>query len=399
MKLRGSFGISGNNNIGNYQSIAQYGTVRTFVGGAPVIGFAPSFLANSDLKWESTEQINGAIDLGFFDNSLNLTAEYYVKTTTDLLLSRPVGTQATGFGSQLDNVGSVENKGFELTIGYNKLGQKFNWNSSFNISFNRSKVLELQPGTEEIINGIGRGESAWGRTLIRPGEEIGLFWGYIFDGIWDSEEEILAEGSTVGGINIPGLPQYADLNGDGFRRNSDDRAIIGNPNPDFIFGFSNDLQYQNWTLYLFVNGSYGNDIADLNGIGLLSKPQKHNVYRRVFEERWQGPGTSTTIEAPLTNAGEWKNFSSRDVQDGSYIRLKTINLSYDFTSAQLEAWGLGTFDSAQVYIAGDNLITLTNYTGYDPEVDLYSTSNVQLGVDNGGYPVAKSVRLGFTFTF
>ncbi len=396
LKLRGSIGVAGNNGIGNYRSINLFSPITTHISGVPVVGFVPSFLPNSNLKWESTEQKNIGIDFGFFDNTLNLTAEYYVKTTTDLLLARPIANQS-GFSSITDNIGSVENKGFEFSLGLNKSFGQLQWNSNFNISFNKSKVLKLQEGTEYIINSIGQGESAHGRTITRVGDEIGLFFGFRHDGIWDSEQEILDTGSTIGGINRVGLVQHADLNGDGFRPGFDDREVVGNPNPDFIYGFTNDFTYKNFNLSIFINGSQGNDIADLNGIGLLAQPQKHNVYKRVFDERWTGPGTSTTIEAPLTNAGEWKHFSSRNVQDGSYLRFKTINLSYNLPLDKFKS--IDWLDSAQIFVAGDNLITITNYTGYDPEVDLYSTSNLQSGVDNGGYPVAKSIRLGVKLGF
>ncbi len=397
LKFRGSFGTTGNNNIGNYRSLPIFGSVTTHVTGAPVIGFVPpGRLPNPDLKWESTEQTNVAIDFSFFDDALTLTTEYYNKKTTDLLLDAPVPTQS-GSSVTTTNIGSVENKGLEFALGINKTFGKLQWNSNFNISFNRNKVLALQEGTERLVRGIGQGESAFGFTISRPGDPLSLFWGYRHEGIWDSEEEIISAGNTVGGVNRVGLVQHADLNGDGFNRNDADREVIGDPNPDFIYGFSNDFTYKNFSLSVFINGSYGNDIADLNGIGLLAQPQKHNVYKRVFDERWTGPGTSSTIEAPLTNAGEWKNFSSRNVQDGSYLRFKTINLSYNLPVDKLK--GFEGFDSVQLFLAGDNLITITDYTGYDPEVDLYSTSNLQSGVDNGGYPVAKSIRLGVKLGF
>ena len=282
---------------------------------------------------------------------------------------------------------------WELTHDFGKL----QWRSNFTISFNRNKVLALAPGTDEFTVRIGRGESAHGFTLVRVGEPLGLFYGYVHDGIWDSEQEIIDAGNTVGGVNRVGLVQYRDLNGDGFRRNNDDRTIVGDPNPDFIYGFSNDFTYKNWNLSVFINGSQGNDIADLNGIGLLAQPQKHNVYQTVFDNRWTGPGTSTTIEAPLTNSGEWKNFSDRNVQDGSYLRFKTITLSYNIPVDKLANNKL--FRSAQIYVAGDNLITITDYTGYDPEVDLYRGDNRRFGVDNGGYPTAKTIRLGVKLGF
>ena len=156
-------------------------------------------------------------------------------------------------------------------------------------------MISLPEGTERLLFGIGRGESAHGRSIALPGEPLGLFYGYRFEGIWQTEEEIVEAGNTVGGVNRPGLPRYADLNGDGFRRNDDDREVIGDPNPDFIYGFSNDFSYGNFTLTVFINGVYGNEIADLNRIGLLAQPQKHNVLQTYFDERWTGPGPATPL--------------------------------------------------------------------------------------------------------
>ncbi len=391
LKLRASYGLTGNQNIGSYSSLALYNSTRTIIGGAPVIGLVPNRIPNPDLKWEKTAQFNVGFDVELLEGMINFSAEYYVKTTKDLLLNVSIPNQS-GYGSSTQNIGKVENRGFEFSLGANNSFGEVNWSSTFNISFNRNKLLSLPEGTEQLINGIGRGESAHGRSIAIPGKPLGLFYGYRFGGIWQTEEEIIAAGNTVGGINRPGLVRYEDLNGDGFRRDDNDREIIGDPNPDFIYGFSNDISYKNFGLSIFINGSYGNEIADLNRIGLLAQPQKHNVLQQVFDERWTGPGTGNTIEAPLTNAGEWKNFSDRDVLDGSYLRVKTINLSYNLPSAN---W----FSSAQIYVALDNLITITNYTGFDPEVDLYSGSNTQLGVDNGAYPASKSVRLGVKFGF
>ena len=175
-----------------------------------------------------------------------------------------------------------------------------------------------------------------------------------------------------------------------------DRKIIGDPNPDFIYGFSNEFSYKNFTLLIFINGSYGNEIANLNRIALLAQPQKHNVLQVYYDEHWTGPGTSNTIEAPLSNSGEWKNFSDRDIEDASYLRVKTISLSYNLPKNFM---GVDWIRNAQVYLAGENLLTFTKYSGFDPEVDLYSSSNVQMGVDNAAYPTAKSIRIGVKLGF
>ena len=397
LKLRASYGLTGNQNINPYASLALYNTPQqiTIIGEGPVIGLVPNRIPNPDLKWERTAQFNAGMDMELLEGKINFSVDYYIKRTSDLLLDVSIPNQS-GYGRSVQNIGEVENKGVELSLGFNNTFGEVEWNSTFNISFNRNKLVSLPEGTERLIFGIGRGESAHGRSIAIPGEPLGIFYGYRFGGIWQTEEEIIEAGNVVGGINRPGLVRYEDLNGDGFNRNDDDREIVGDPNPDFIFGIANDFSYKNFGLSIFINGSYGNEIADLNRIGLLAQPQKHNVYQQVFNERWRGPGTSNTIEAPLTNAGEWKNFSDRDVLDGSFLRVKTINFSYNLPSSP---FGTEWFRSAQVYIAGDNLVTITNYTGFDPEVDLYQSSNVQLGVDNGAYPAAKSIRFGVKLGF
>jgi len=395
LKIRSSYGLTGNENISPYSSLALYNTTRPIINGAPVIGLFPNRIPNPDLKWEKTAQFNVGLDATFAEGRLNFSADYYIKRTEDLLLNVTIPNQS-GYGTSVQNIGSVENKGFEFQIGIKNTFGELNWNSSFNMSFNRNKLLSLAEGTDRLLFGIGRGESAHGRTIAEPGQPLGLFYGYRFAGIWQTEEEIIAVGNTVGGINRPGLPKYADLNGDGFRQNDEDREVIGDPNPDFIYGFSNDFSYKNLTLSVFIHGVYGNEIADMNRIGLLAQPQKHNVYKVYYEERWTGPGTSNTIEAPITNAGEWKNFSDRDVLDGSFLRVKTINLSYNLPSSLI---GMNRIRNAQVFLAGDNLFTFTDYTGFDPEVDLYASSNVQMGVDNGAYPMSKSVRIGVKLGF
>jgi TonB-linked SusC/RagA family outer membrane protein len=389
LKIRTSYGLTGNQAIGSYSSLALYNTTRVIIGGGPVIGFVPNRIANPDLKWEKTTQSNIGVDAEFLEGKFFLSAEYYIKNTEDLLLNVTIPNQS-GYGNSVQNIGEVENKGIELSAGFNTFGT-LKWNSSFNISFNRNKVVSLSEGTDRLIFGLGRGETGHGYSIAIPGKPLGSFYGYRFLGIWQTEEEITEAGNSVGGVNRPGLPKYADLNGDGFRQNDDDRTIIGDPNPDFIFGFSNDFSFRNFNLFIFINGSYGNEIYDLNRIGLLTQPQKHNVLQTYYEERWTGPGTSNTIEAPLHSAGEWKNGSNRDVMDGSYLRVKTISLSYNLPYNFL---GMESIRNAQIYISGENLFTLTDYTGFDPEVDLYSSSNTQMGVDNGAYPASKGIRIG-----
>ena len=395
LKFRSSYGLTGNQNIGSYSSLALYNTTRIVMGGLPIVGLVPGRIPNPALKWEKTAQFDLGFDAVLLNGKFNLSADYYIKKTKDLLLDVTIPNQS-GYLSSVQNIGEVENKGFEFSISLNEAFGNIKWNSTFNMSFNRNKLISLPEGTNRLIFGIGRGESAVGSSIALPGKPLGQFFGYHFLGIWQTNEEIIAAGNVVGGVNRPGLPKYADLNGDGFKQNDDDREVIGDPNPDFIYGFSNDFTYKNFKLSIFINGSYGNKIANLNRIGLLTSPQKHNVLQIYYDQRWTGPGTSNTIEAALINAGEWKNFSDRDIEDGSYLRVKNISLSYNLP---LKTYGIRWINNTQIYVAGENLITLTKYTGFDPEVDLYSTSNVSMGVDNGAYPSSKIIRFGVKLGF
>ncbi len=291
------------------------------------------------------------VDAIFLNGKFNFSADYYIKNTKDLLLDVTIPNQS-GYNSSVQNIGEVQNKGLELSLGYSDKFGQLKWNSSFNISFNKNKLVSLPEGTDRLLFGIGRGESAVGSSIALPGQPLGLFYGYHFMGIWQTNEEIIAAGNIVGGVNRPGLPKYEDLNGDGFRQNDADRKVIGDPNPDFTFGFSNGFTFKNFVLSIFINGSYGNDLANLNRIGLLTQPQKHNVLQIYYDQHWTGPGTSNTIEAPLTNAGEWKNFSDRDIEDGSYLRVKDISLAYNLP---LRLFGVRWINSAQIYVAGENL--------------------------------------------
>jgi TonB-linked SusC/RagA family outer membrane protein len=394
LKLRSSYGLTGNESIGAYSSLALYNTSKPIIGGIPVVGLTPNRIPNPNLKWEKTSQFNVGLDLEAFNGKVTFTAEYYYKKTADLLLNVSIPNQS-GYGSSVQNIGVIANKGLEFSLGLNNQFRGVKWTSNVNISFNQNKLLALATGPTKLIFNIGQGETA-AFSIAEIGKPLGMFYGYRFDGIWQTKEEIIAAGNKVGGLFNPGMVRYKDLNGDGFKQNTDDREIIGNPNPKFIFGFSNSLMYKNWNLLVFINGSYGNKIANLNRISLLSQPQKHNVMQEYFDQRWRGPGTSNTVEAPISHGAEWNNFSDRDVLDGSYLRFKTMSLSYDFSK---NSFGLEWIKRLQLYFATDNLFTITKYSGFDPEVDLYSSSNVQLGVDNGAYPSSKSIRIGIKLGF
>lgn len=361
LKLRVSYGITGNQEIGNLNSITTLGATSQgyIVGGSRITTVLPQQYANPNLKWEQTAQFDAGIDFALFTNRLRGTVDYYIKKTTDLLLRIPVPTP-TAVSTQLANVGSVENKGLELSLTGAIIEQKdFDWVSTFNISWNRSKVLSLSndqfKGNNIQIAPL-QGTVSLGRyaQLILPGQPIGTFWGPTFTGI--SRDSLETYGRDT---------------------------IIGYAQPKFIFGFVNTFNYKRWSLNFLFRGSVGNDVFNLTGanMGYLN-----NL-----------PGRNVLVSA--TTAGikrsQPKNYSSRWIEDGSFVRLDNLTLGYDL--------GLkNTFISnARLYLTGQNLLLITNYSGIDPEVnaEVSGVGNAPLGIDYLSYPRSRSVIIGASFTF
>ncbi|NDK56242.1 SusC/RagA family TonB-linked outer membrane protein [Pontibacter fetidus] len=385
LKLRASYGITGNQEIGND---AFRGLV---VAGASYIdrpGIALSQIPNPDLKWEETQQLNIGADVGFLSNRVNLALDYYIKKTTDLLFNRPIPTQ-TGFASYASNIGSVENKGFELalsTINFDGSGGDFNWTSDFNISFNRNKVTELYQG-QDIFYGFG------GNSLVlREGEPIGTFYGFITDGVYSSIGDIpdsrQAQGAQPGDVN------FRDINNDGIITD-EDLTIIGDAQPDFVGGFTNVFRYKGFDLNIFLQFSKGNEIANP-----AHQYQQHlgndflddNMLDLVLN-RWRQEGDVTdvpraTVDDPNDNN---RSNSSRFIYDGSYLRFKNVMLGYNLASELTQRFSVR---SLRVYVQAQNLFTFTDYPGFDPEVNFAGTSNTTLGVDFYTFPQARTITFG-----
>jgi hypothetical protein len=294
-----------------------------------------------------------------FDDRITLTADYYNKQTKDLLLSRPLPS-STGFSSITENVGRVENKGIELSIeSQNFIGENFTWNTQFNISGNRNEVLELYNG--QPIDDIGRGGNR-----IMEGQPIGIFYSFKSLGVDPSTGDIV----------------YADTNFDG-EITSDDRTIVGNPHPDFIFGLTNNFTYKGFDAAIFLQGSYGNDV--FNG-------------SRLFLESLQG-GDITDIPRATTDpiaAAQNKRVSSRFIEDGSYLRVKNVTVGYTLKKDVMEKT---MFSSLRVYFSAQNLLTFTNYSGLDPEVNYRGDDNSVIGTDFFTYPQAQVFTLGVNLKF
>jgi TonB-linked SusC/RagA family outer membrane protein len=403
LKLRGSYGVTGNQEIGSYRSMARYQSFaghnqRTdyIAGSNRLIGLAPGGIPNSDLSWESTEALNVGIDAGFANNRIQLTADYYHKTTKDLLLDASI-PRTTGFNSILLNAGSVENKGIELGLSTITVDRgKFRWTSNLNFSANRNKVLDLNGETERFVGASSNSLFPGGNgstSVLRVGEPIGTFYGYQFDGIWQTPEDIAASGMTSP-VYRPGDPRYVDQNGDGVI-NPEDRVIIGRAQPNFIYGFTNTVSYSNLSLSVLLQGVSGSDILNLNRYELESGSVATNKMTTMLD-RWTGPGTSNTLPKANSTIRRSTGITDEVLEDGSFLRVKTITLGYNIPVPKVLS---SAIRSANIYVTGQNLFTVTDYLGYDPEVNSFGSENLNLNTDYNAYPTSKSVIVGARFEF
>lgn len=387
-RLRASYGVTGNQEIGLYNSLPTLGSNSYTWGGQLVTGFFPNKIPNPDLRWEKTAQSNFGIDLGFFRNRLRITSDYYVKTTTDLIYATNVPF-VSGFATALQNIGSIENRGWELDIASDNFVGAFRWNTNFNISFNKNKVLEL--GGEEYADvGADDGHLKTGqihRLII--GEPVGLFYGFVFDGIFQDQEELDAGPRSP--TNWIGGRRYKDLSGpdgvpDGVIDANNDRTIIGNPNPKFFGGLANTFSFKGFEANIFMQYSYGNDIFNFNAMEMELPSGGQNVYAAMLD-RWTP--TNPSNKYPVASTNRSAVVSSAYIEDGSYLKLKTLTLAYTFPNLNIRNIG-----NLKLFVTGTNLLTFTNYSGYDPEVSYKGSTNLEMGEDFGGYPQARSFMLG-----
>ncbi|TXK49355.1 TonB-dependent receptor [Pontibacter qinzhouensis] len=383
-KFRTSFGATGNQEIGMYQSLSTLSSVRVLLGEQITTGFRPDRIANDNLGWETTYQFDSGIDLGLFENRLLLTVDGYYKKTVDLLLNVQI-PWTSGHSSSLQNFGAVENRGLEFGINTVNIDNgALTWNSSLNLAFNRNKVLKIGDGQEDFIIS--------GDYIIKVGEPLGSFYGSVTDGVLQPGE--VAEKGNLTGKSSPkaGDRLYKDVDNNGTFSNAADRAIIGNAQPDYFFGLTNNIAWKGLDLSVFLQGSVGNQIVNKNRQSLELFTGLQNAAGSA-RDRWSPSNTDTDI--PRASSDPSNIFSNRFVEDGSYIRLKNITLGYTLPVA-LTKWA--RVSNARLFITGQNLLTWTSYTGYDPEVT--STNNtVSQGTDQGVYPVAKTVTTGVKVTF
>ncbi len=422
-KLRFSAGSSGNDRISNYAPMALMTTNYYAVNGAEVMGMAPSSSANTKLKWETTIQYDLGLDISMFKNRIDLSADVYYKDTRDMLYRATLPAQ-TGYVEQWQNLGRVENKGIEISLNtHNIQRSSFSWSTSFTFDLSRNKVLDIG-GIDYTSVNIAHGVLSNDISRIMVGQPIGIGYGYVADGNYqlsdfyaidkfgnsfeatdvvssdnyDNYKYELKEGVVrINSVNVqPGDRKYKDIAGDDNEITAEDKTVISNSNPDFTFGLGNNFTYKGFELSFFFEGVYGRDI--MNEFKLRSESgqsggtQYNNLRKDAWYGRWTPENPSNTYSRLLNQTNTW--VSSYYVEDGSYVRLKTVNFGYTFNSPRLRKANIA---SIKLNVNADNLFVLTKYSGMDPDV---STSNpLFTGFDRMSYPKPRTVTLGLNMTF
>lgn len=372
LKLRASWGLTGNQNIPNYASYTLYSAGSNYLN---TPGFYPTTLGDANLGWETTEQIDIGLDLGILKDRISLLADYYVKNTSDLLIS--VQTPRTsGFASAIRNVGEIQNKGFEFELTTRNLVGDFRWTTSLNMTFNRNKVVSLPNG--DIYGGLGN------LNIAREGLPLGSFYGWEMVGV-NPQTGMIDFAHADGSVGAPSAAA--------------DKRIIGNPNPDFFGGITNTFFYKGFDLSIMGQFSYGNDIFNYNLFTVLSGSNDSNNGLTDWNRRWRNPGDITDVPRPTPSNLDNATISSRFVEDGSFFRLRNITLGYTFPAKWTDRLKI---KSLRVYATVQNAHVFTKYRGYDPEVSSSpggANTGLVYGFDYGSYPQPRVFTGGLNLTF
>ncbi|MBP8917852.1 MAG: TonB-dependent receptor, partial [Chitinophagales bacterium] len=376
LKLRASFGLTGNAGIGNFDYKGLYG-IGTYNGTSSLY---PASIANPDLTWEKTSQFDIGIDFGFFRDRINGEIDYYIKQTTDLLLDVPVPA-TTGYSIQTQNIGSLENKGFEFVLNSENFVGKFKWSSSVNFSVNKNKITELANG--QTLIDLGGSDFM---NVIMVGQPLGVFYGAEYAGV-DPDN---GDGLYYVNDGTSGNETTTDFNEANY-------VIVGDPNPDFIAGLSNHISYKNLSLDVALQSVYGNDVNLQGDYWMSSNASQYDNQTVDQLDAWQNPGDVTDIpENRLLFENGTASRSSRYISDASYLRVKTVTLSYELSKRVVKKINMS---SMRLYVSSYNLFTFTNYKGWDPEVSTDSfTDNVYYGIDFYSAPQPKTIVFGISLS-
>ncbi|MRG45138.1 SusC/RagA family TonB-linked outer membrane protein [Chitinophaga sp. SYP-B3965] len=388
LKLRASYGESGNQAVSPYSVRAKLSGVIANMNNAVIAAVDETTLPNKDLKWETTSQYNFGLDAAFHDR-FNFSVNLYQRKTRDLLqqITQP---PSTGYNTVTVNSGNVTNKGIELELGSNIFTGDFKWNVAGNISFNRNEITDLGELQEQFADRLGAGYGLDARPFIQKvGLPIGTVWGFVEDGIFQNQAEVDAFKAVQLDAKV-GQTRYKDLNDDK-QLNDLDREQIGDVNPDFNWGFTTNFSYKNFDLSVLISGVQGNDVLHTNRMNFHTLNGSVNIPQEVYDSRWRGEGTSNTIIQPNQANITASRFSRQFLEDGSYVRIKNIQLGYTFPKIR-------GISNLRMYFNAINLFTFTNYSGYDPEVSAFENANMR-GVDLGSYPQSRTLTVGLNVTF
>ncbi|WP_373497208.1 SusC/RagA family TonB-linked outer membrane protein [Aquiflexum sp.] len=423
LKLRASYGESGNNRIDNFLYLTQY-SPNAFYGfnNALEVGFSPLALANENLRWETTISKNLGLDAGFFGGRVQFSVDAYINNTRDLLVEVPVPS-TSGYTVQLQNVGATSNRGLEFQLSGAVMDKRdFNWTANFNISFNKNRVESLGDQTSFLVPSGWAGGNVPFDYAIQLGQPVGSMWGLITDGFYGIDDFDYSEGvytlkngvpnnqSITSVVPRPGTLKFRDINGDGVV-DDNDRTVIGNATPKFFGGLNQQFSWKNFDASIFVNFQYGNDILNANKLEFTSGYTPNSNLLSMMSDRWtnvnaQGQvvtdpvqlaalNENATLWTPLTSASSFY-MHSWAIEDGSFIRINNITLGYTLPSQLLGKYKIQRF---RIYATGNNLAVFTKYSGYDPEVNTRRRTPMTPGVDYAAYPRSRVFLGGINITF
>jgi len=428
MKLRISYGEAGNNRISSFLFLTQFNTNNNYYGLQDQLStaYGPISLANPYLKWESTLSRDVGLDVSLFNSRVQLSADYYRNKTKDLLVNVRI-PQTSGYLTQIQNVGSTSNNGFELQLNtYIIESKNFSWNASFNISFNQNKVLSLGNQTFFTVNSGWAGSNNPDDYIVQVGKPVGSMYGFVNDGYYTLDDfnydkttgtytlkPGVADNSSITGVAPqPGTIKFKDLNGDGKIHTVDDETIIGNANPKFFGGLNQQFIYKNFDLSVFVNFQYGNKVFNANKLEFASGYTPYANLLAIMNDRWRivdNQGNLVTdpdqLAALNQNAKIWQPVKSAyaafapqswAVEDGSFLRINNITFGYTLPERLTKRI---LIQKLRAYVTLNNIAVLTHYSGYDPEVNTRRSTPMTPGVDFSAYPRAKAYIFGLNVSF
>ena len=384
LKLRIGYGVTGNQEIGNYGFVASYNTGVYPFGNNNSTALVSTTLSNPNIHWEEVRQTNFGVDMSLFNSRVNLSLDAYIKKTTDMLVkaSIPITSGFEDTTETFTNAGKMRNKGVEMTLRTINLKGLFSWESALTATYNKNEILDLNSETPMFINQMGNSYV----TMLRAGYPINVFYGYVTDGLFQNWEEVNRHATQPGAA--PGDIRFRDLNNDGVI-NDEDRTVIGNPNPNWFFSLSNNFSYKGWELSVFLQGVSGNKIYNANNVDNEGMAAAYNQTTAVLN-RWTGEGTSNSMPRAIWgDPNQNCRVSDRFVENGSYLRLKNITLSYTLPKKWMQKIQL---ENARISFSCENVATITGYSGFDPEVDVN-------GIDSSRYPISRTFSMGLNFNF